>query len=209
MWNGSAGAERRTTFGGRLFHESGPWRGDVELAWQGGRVGDQNVDAHMAALEVMRHFEGGTLEAAGGGLDYASGDSTPGGDVGTFSQLYPLGHAYLGAIDMIGRQNVVAAFLRGRFRVTSNARLQITASAFGRARKEDGLYNAGGTLFREANGSRERRVGEEIDFTFSRPLGSAGKLLIGYSHFSAGPFLDDTGAAASTNFYYAQYRLVL
>ena len=33
-------------------------------------------------------------------VDYASGDGVPGGDVGTFNQLYPLEHAYLGYMDL-------------------------------------------------------------------------------------------------------------
>lgn len=42
------------------------------------------------------------------GFDRASGDHVPGGDVETFNQLFPLGHAYLGFIDPVGRQNVTA-----------------------------------------------------------------------------------------------------
>ena len=36
-----------------------------------------------------------------------SGDDEPGGDVETFNQLFPLGHAYFGYIDLIGRQNAL------------------------------------------------------------------------------------------------------
>ena len=42
-------------------------------------------------------------------FDYASGDKKPGGGVGTFNQLYPNGHSYLGYIDYIGRQNIISS----------------------------------------------------------------------------------------------------
>jgi len=41
-------------------------------------------------------------------FDYASGDSRPGGNVGTFNQLYPTAHSNLGYIDYIGRQNIIS-----------------------------------------------------------------------------------------------------
>jgi Alginate export len=34
-------------------------------------------------------------------FDYASGDQKPGGNVGTFNQLFPNGHSYLGYIQYI------------------------------------------------------------------------------------------------------------
>ena len=42
-------------------------------------------------------------------FDYASGDKSPGGSVGTFNQLYPNAHPFLGYIDYIGRQNILSA----------------------------------------------------------------------------------------------------
>ena len=41
-------------------------------------------------------------------VDIASGDDDPtDGDLETFNQLFPLGHAYFGYIDVIGRQNII------------------------------------------------------------------------------------------------------
>jgi hypothetical protein len=42
-------------------------------------------------------------------FDYASGDGRPGGTVGTYDQLYPSSHRFLGYIDYIGRQNILSA----------------------------------------------------------------------------------------------------
>ena len=41
-------------------------------------------------------------------FDYASGDSRPGGNVGTFNQLFPSAHGFLGYMDYIGRQNIIS-----------------------------------------------------------------------------------------------------
>jgi Alginate export len=83
---------------------------EVEGAAQVGTVGDADIAAGMVTATV-----GYTLPAPRLSpriyleFDYASGDSQPGGDVGTFNQLYPNGHACLRYIDYVGRQNMISA----------------------------------------------------------------------------------------------------
>lgn len=206
-YNGTSGPERRDTIGMRLYHQAGPWRGDLELAWQAGRVGAFDVDAEMAALEIQRFWEVGAIESLGIALDYGSGDRSPGGDVETFDHLFPLAHAYLGYIDILGRQNIVSVSLKGRFRVIGKSRLEVAAFTFSRARREDGLYNGGGGLVRSGDSATERHVGEEIDVTWALPMGDAGKLLLGYSHFFPGDFVKASGPSTSTDFAYLQYLM--
>lgn len=206
-YNGTTGPERRDTFGMRLYHQTGPWRGDLEVAWQTGRVGAFDVNAGMAALEIQRFWEVGPIESLGVGLDYGSGDRSPGGEVQTFDHLFPLAHAYLGYIDIIGRQNVIAPSLKGRFRVSGKSLLEVAAFTFSRARTEDGLYNGGGGIVRPAGSTTERHVGEEVDITWARPIGDAGKLLVGYSHFFRGDFVKASGPSAATHFAYVQYLM--
>ena len=80
------------------------WDFELEGAGQFGTVGSGNIGAGMFTAVLgytfpikewspRAYFE----------FDYASGDRKPGGGVGTFNQLFPNGHSYLGYIDYIGR----------------------------------------------------------------------------------------------------------
>ena len=62
-----------------------------------------------------------------------------GGDVGTFNQLFPLGHAYLGIMDFVGRQNVEAVSLGVVLTPWKRGRVSVQGHGFWRARVEDAL----------------------------------------------------------------------
>ena len=58
----------------------------------------------MAASELgYTFFDAPTSPRLHVGFDYASGDDGRSDRVGTFNQLFPLGHAYFGHIDTIAR----------------------------------------------------------------------------------------------------------
>jgi hypothetical protein len=208
-FNGTTGEEDRYTLGGRLFGKFGDsgFDYDFEGAWQGGDVGDGDVNAFMIGSELGYRFQDiDWSPRLFVGFDYASGDDDPGGDVETFNQLFPLGHAYLGYIDIVGRQNIIDV----NFGATCNPIERLTAKVAGhlfwRAETSDALYNAGGGVVRAGGLSDEREVGQEIDFTltykFDRHL--TGEL--GYSHFFAGDFIDESGPDDDINFFYVQLQ---
>jgi len=216
------------TLGGRAY---GPVLGnlsyDAELAWQfgsrevSGQFFDENRDiqAGFASLDLKYSFP----EAWGKpflalGLDYASGDGEPtDGEVETLNQLYPLGHAYLGYIDTVARQNVKAIKLGSGIVLVPN---KLSAAAefhwFWRAHEGDDLYNAGGASARSARfvtpGGRnvtaqETEIGQELDFTLSYTPYRNLALTLGYSHFFAGDFLKETGTSDDTDFFYLQSEI--
>src|SRR5262249_18265316 len=72
-------------------------------------VGSESIGAGMFTTVVGYTFPVKDLSPrAYFEFDYASGDKKRGGSVGTFNQLYPNGHAFLGYIDYIGRQNIIS-----------------------------------------------------------------------------------------------------
>src|SRR5260370_3341004 len=111
-FNGTSGREHRQTLGGRTWGKSGQAGLDFEVegAGQFGSVRSGNIAAGMFTgvlgytLPVPSLSPRVYLE-----FDYASGDKKPGGNVGTFNQLYPNGHSYLGYIDYIPRQDIISA----------------------------------------------------------------------------------------------------
>lgn len=194
-FNGTAGEEERHTLGGR-FGGSFPsgWDFDVEAALQTGDLSGADVSALMIGSSVGRTFGDAPwtprLEA---GFDFGSGDDEAGGDVETFDQLFPLGHAYLGFLDAIGRQNVIAARGRGRVSPLPRLSLSVDVHRFWRASGADALYDAGGNVLRAAAPGASRSIGTELDLQLVYRLFPGLVAVVGYDRLFAGPFLEDTG----------------
>lgn len=204
-FNGTSGHERRHTFGFRVngkVPDSG-WDYDGEIAYQIGDVSDANISALMAGALVGHTFSGTAMAPRLHiGFDFGSGDDTPGGDVGTFSQLFPLGHAYLGWIDIIGRQNVVAINSGVRVEPLPRLTVMLTGHRFWRASDEDALYNAGGGVVRQSQPDGSTAVGSEIDLLARYRFHPTVTGLLGYSQFFADEFIEETGEDKDPQFFY-------
>jgi hypothetical protein len=207
-WNGTTGDETRHTLGARVFGKAGSgWDYDAELAYQFGSVGSGNVSAYMIGSEV-----GYTIKSAGWsprflvGFDAGSGDDEVGGDVQTFNQLYPLGHAYLGHADLVGRQNILAPSLGLTVRPGKSTTLAARGFGFWRQSDQHGVYNVGGGLFRAGDLGTSKAIASEIDIWASHKLGRHTTLSGGYSHVFAGDFIRESGSAEDINFFYAQVQ---
>ena len=203
-YNGTSGPEDRQTLGSRIngkFGDSG-WDYDLELAYQFGTVGDGNVSAWMGGAEAGYRFSSdGWKPRAMLGVDTGSGDDGSGGDVGTFNQLYPLGHAYLGYIDTIGRQNILGPYL-GIGAAPGKWKLVAALHSFYANDTNDALYHAGGGVYRPGGSYQSSHVGYEVDlratYKFSRHFAG----LLGYSHFFAGDAIKESGPSDDIDFLY-------
>lgn len=200
--NGTAGDARRWTLGARSWGALSE-RTDLEIeaAYQLGEVGEGDVSAWFVAAEAGWK----PVDALGDarfwvGLDAASGDDEFGGDVGTFDQLYPLGHAYLGYADFVGRQNSLAVSAGVTWRLEEDTTLSIDAHHFRVMESDDALYSAGGQPIRSGFTSSE--VGHEVDVLLQTNLGRHVRAYAGYSRFFAGAALEETGAAEDVDFVY-------
>src|SRR5581483_5332910 len=135
-------------------------------------------------------------------FDYASGDNRAGGSVGTFNQLYPNGHAYLGYIDFIGRQNIISPSAGVSLVPVRDLTLSLQQYLFWRASDRDAVYNKSGGVLRAGAASRARYIGAETDllatYNFTRHLQG----YAGYSFFASGGFIDKTGPDRNSNFFY-------
>lgn len=204
--NGSAGDDRRHTVGARYAGTRGSNDFETEGGYQFGTVGDADVSAWFLAVDLGRTWAGMAWKPRLHlSFDYASGDDRFGDDeVGTFNQLYPLGHAYFGYMDFVGRQNVVD--LHPGFRVVPTARLAVRSQLhwFRRAEAADGLYNGGGGLVRGGGATSAREIGQELDVVATYKLNPLTTLEAGYSHFFAGDFLAESGPAEDMDWIYLQ-----
>jgi hypothetical protein len=203
-FNGTSGSERRHTFGARVGGKAGG-SGidyDAEAAYQLGTVGDGDISAWMLGAQLGYTLSSAWKPRLWLGLDYGSGDDGDGGDVGTFNQLYPLGHAYLGLIDTVGRQNIIDPNVGVSVVPAEDWRLALAGHFFYADDTADALYNAGGGVYRAGGSYQSTQVGQEVDFTanykFDRHLAG----LFGYSHFFAGDAIEESGPSDDIDFVY-------
>jgi hypothetical protein len=204
-FNGTIGRERRHTLGGRVSGKVGATGLDFEVegATQFGTVGRGDIGAWMATavlgytLPVPQLSPRLYVE-----FDYASGDDRPRGNVGTFNQLYPNAHSYLGYIDYIGRQNIISTSGGASISPTHDLTLSLQHYFFWRASDRDAIYNKSGGVLRPGTTTSARYVGAETDvyatYNFTRHLLGYG----GYSHFFTGEFINKTGKDKDSDFYY-------
>jgi hypothetical protein len=204
--NGTSGREFRQTLGARTWGKIGRTGLDfeVEAAGQFGTVGRRDIAAGMFtsvlgySLPVPSLSPRVYLE-----FDYASGDGRPGGNVGTFNQLYPTAHSYLGYIDYVGRQNIISPSAGVTLSPVRDLTLSLQQYFFWRASDHDALYNKSGVVFRPGTGTTASYVGAEIDllatYNFTRHLLG----YVGYSRFFTGEFIRKTGPAQDSDFLYS------
>ena len=139
------------------------------------------------------------------GFDYATGDQDPGGDVETFNHLFPLGHAYLGYVDAIGRQNIIDISPGLAFKAIDKLSVKVVGHFFWLADDSDALYNAGGRARSpRVAGTTSKEVGQEIDVVLKYALDRHTVAEFGYSHFFASNVIKDTGNgnASAVDFIY-------
>jgi hypothetical protein len=205
------GSEERYTIGGRFSISPKPWDADVEAAYQFGDFADGDISAWMIATEVGYTFADAILAPRVYlGFDVASGDDDPtDGDLGTFNQLFPLGHAYFGYIDVIGRQNVIDAHpgvevtLVKEQRNVKKLSLRADYHLFWRYSDADALYGVSGAIQRADGGSDAAYVGAELDLNLNWQIDRHTAAYFGYSHFFAGDFIEESGPDEDIDFVYA------
>jgi hypothetical protein len=199
----------RYTAGGRLWGPLSPHNlaYEVEGAYQFGQSSGLSIDAFMFTAEVSQTLrEVAWTPVLTAGIDYASGDrNAADGRSRTFNQLYPLGHAYLGYVDVVGRQNIIDLRFTARVSPATKLWLQLDVHNFWRAQRRDALYDAGGNAIRTGGPGTSRRVGTELDVTLGYAFDHHWQMLLGYSHFFAGSFITDSPQGGSDiDFWYAQ-----
>ncbi len=206
-FNGTTGIEERHTVGARLFGKFGDsgFGYDVEGAYQFGDVGSADISAYMFASQVYYAFDSEWKPKVYLGFDISSGDDTAGdADVETFNQLFPLGHAYNGFMDLIGRQNITDLSAGVSFKPHKKFLVKADFHNFTRTSDSDSVYNAGGGVLRPTAAGASSSVGQEFDLTVKYFANRNLTIQGGYSHFFAGDFFTDTGSDEDIDWYYFQ-----
>lgn len=205
--NGRFGDLSLYTMGGRAGGKWNQFDYDSELAGQWGKWAGDTIQAWLGALDAGWTAKLPMKPRFGAGFDFGSGDEDPTDDlVQTSNQLYPLGHAHLGYLDLFGRQNVLATNLNFAFNPLENVTTRLAWYTFWNDEVRDDLYNAGGApIRRDRLGNAGHDVGNELDLTIGVELDRHTSLLFGYSHFWGTNFIRSTGPSQDADLLYFQY----
>jgi hypothetical protein len=220
VFGGIAGHERCHTVGSRIGGKiaASDFDYDAEAAYQfgtfggnlDGNLGNADISAYMTASELgYTFFDVPASPRIHGGFDYASGDDGRADRVGTFNQLFPLGHAYFGHIDTIARQNIVDLSTGVTVKPWRRWTIGVTGHNFRRANEHDAVYNAGGGVVRAGASGSPTGVGSEIDLAAKYKVDKHTAVGGGWGHFFTGDFLAASGPSDNVNFVYMwlQYTL--
>ena len=215
-FNGTAGRELRHTLGARVFGPLRPTGGldyDLEAASQFGSVADVNaIRASFVASQVgyaMPRARGSRVYA---GLDYGSGDSAAGGDVGTFNLLYGSPHPYFGFMDVIGRQNALDLSAgASASRALGSLGAQADVHRFTRANANEGIYNKlGAPIARTGTlAMLPTSIGTELDLTVRYPFDRYFLIMSGWSMFWAGDFIKQSGPSKNIGYSYLSLQYTI
>lgn len=206
---GPSGAKNmnESTLGFRLQREASPGRFDylLESAYQFGDFGDDEIKAYAWVLQLGYTFDLESKFRLGLEWDFASGDEDPNdGERNVFDNLWPTNHLHYGYMDFVSWQNL------NNLRVTANLNplkklsFQMDVHFLRLDETRDAFYNAGRKAVRTANKEVDDYLGTEVDLTVKYSFNQKIKMLIGYSHFFPGNYLEETGADDPADFFYLQ-----
>jgi len=200
------------TFGARWQGRRRNWRWEFEGAYQFGIEVDRPRNAGfftgglgyvLANLNFRPEFWFY--------FDYASGSRSPeANDFATFNPLFPLGHKYLGYLDLVGRRNILAPNAVAKIYFGDRANLLFWYHNFHLASARDALYNGANAPIRiDPTGRAGRYVGDELDIILNLIVNPNMDWQFGLSHLWAGPFIQRTARtpaqAEDSNLFYTQF----
>ncbi len=141
--------------------------------------------------------------------DWASGDNDLGAGNG-YHDNFPLGHKYLGFMDLFGRRNIKDINLMFTSSPSQKLKLLAWYHYFSLANSGDSPYNIVGTPFNGGNAPGSSDLGHEIDLMATWNINARNNVVFGYSHFFSGNYYGTTAGTpfqGDASFYYLQYSV--
>lgn len=193
------------------LHAYGPIAGtqfdyDADFAYQCGRDGERNHRAFATYGELGYSFKHDWKPRLSGSVLYASGDRDPNdGKAERFDRLFGAAH-FLSASDYFTFRNNINPKIRLELRPTEKLRFDTSYGAYWLASDSDAGPDTGR---RDRTGRSGDFVGQEIELRARYQLTKYAELEVGYSHFMQGAFVDNTGPADDSDFFYVQTTIAL
>jgi len=179
-----AGAEKRQTFGVRMFGIGAGFDYDVEPVLQTGTFGRRDILAWTLASSQGYTLEGlPWLPRLGLQADVASGDTEArsGGNFGTFNPLF-FKAGYFNDASLIRPSNIMDVHPTVQLHPIASVLLTVGSDVLWRYTTKDGLYSPGGNLELPAGGG-SRYVATTADVSAQWGISRHLVWIVSYSHF--------------------------
>ena len=203
------GELKEYTFGNRFKGKKYDWDYGTEYAIQTGSRAHDDIQAWAFHQELGYTFSKSPwTPRLYGEYNHASGDRNPtDGKSQTFDNLFPTNHNKYGFMDLVSLKNMNDYMIGTSVKPHERLLLSADFHWFVLDAKESAWFNASGGVFRAANVNADTQLGEELDLLATYKLSQHVNLMLGYSHFFAGPFAKDTGRHDGADFLYTQMVL--
>lgn len=194
------------TLGGRVqSSRTGSLLLEAEGAYQLGHRGPLDIQAFAFAGEAVLRLQTAGSPELRVGYTYGSGDDDAQDlKLGTFTNLFPDAHSFLGDMDYASWSNIAALSAGISIEPVKKLRLQASYHNFRRASAADAWYRAGGYLvgspaeiYRSAVTTAGKAIGQEIDIGVVYLYRETLKLRAGLGAFFIGEFVEKTGGFRS------------
>jgi len=203
---GELGQLKEYTVGNRLKGQRKNIDYSLEWAWQFGSRAHDDIRAwawHSGLGYTFRDAPWTPRMFAE--FNHGSGDDDPrDGTVKNFSNLFPTNHLHYGYMDLASLRNLNHVELGLIAKPRETLTLRASHHWLWLDTNKSAWFNAGQGVIRPTAVSASRTLGQEIDLTANWKFSRHADALVGYSHFHAGAFIQDTGAADDANFAYVQ-----
>ncbi|GAA4437900.1 alginate export family protein [Bremerella cremea] len=202
---------RYQTLGSRVIGEKGFLLYEMEGAYQTGEYQGADHDAGFFTIGLGHQFQDVAWKPkVMVYYDWASGDSIIGNG---FDQLFPLGHAYLGWMDLFARRNIEDFNVQLTAKPCDPWTLIAWWHVFNRQDTSDVPYTVTNAPYPGYTPAGSRYLGQELDFMAKCQLTPHSDIIFGYSHFFTGTYFRDQNALnpaiydGDADFFYTQFTL--
>lgn len=208
-WKNRAVADREIhTLGLRGFGPIGQtgFDYDFDAAWQFGKSGQLDQRAFAAMGELGYSFEHPWKPRLSVWTMYSSGDRDPKDGLSErYARLFDPGHPY-SMTDLFTWQNIISPKIRLELKPTDKLRFDTSYGGYWLASDNDAWVVPKRV---DVTGRSGDFVGQEIDARLRYQIDPRVEIEVGYSHFMPGPFVENTGPADDSDFFYVQTTLHL
>lgn len=203
---GHQGQLKEYTLGNRFKGKHGSIDYGIEWAWQFGSRAHEDIEAWAWHNELGYTFaDVAWSPRVGMEYNHGSGDDNAGdGTVGNFDNLFPTNHPYYGYIDFASLRNLDHVEVNLTVKPAKPLTLLAKYHWLFRDTNKSAWFNAGQGVIRAAGVNASQTLGQEVDLLAKWQISKHLDTLMGYSHFHAGAFVQDTGASDNANFLYWQ-----
>lgn len=187
----------------------GPWDYEAEFAYQTGTAGGRDLSAFAGYGEGGYTFDQPWKPRVGLEYSYGSGDGDPDdGDQGAFQNLFPTNHIHYGFMDLFSWSNLHNVALHLGAKPQPKLTVGVDVHAFWLADTADTWRRANArSVVRPRDAAAGSYAGTEVDLLATWSPNAHVTVTAGWSHFFAGDYLADTGAASDADFVYVMTGL--